>query len=187
MTQRQVTRIAPLTPEEKKNLAGHIIVDYPEAKGLSINAAIKYKQVIDTYPDLKELGTVKLRMLAYDFRQEQMRDHLSKHASELADGRCNPQLGPFFTHIPVPGDLPAFSLERECVICFDRKKAISICPDCWRLVRKALDIKGVKGRPGWEHWGLECSLDKSNVVKILKSDKEGEELLRQQIEQEKEK
>ena len=168
---------------ENKKIAEHIAVDYPETQRLSTNATIKYKKALDTYPDLKSLKNTKLILLAFDFRREQLRSYQVEHTTELANGRCNVSLGGYHKGevIPkvMPKDLPALSFEKECVVCHLDKKNISICPECWRLIRKCLDIKGKSLRDGWEGWGVEMNLDLEPLIKLLKSDKKGRELLKQ--------
>ena len=36
----------------------------------------------------------------------------------------------------------AMDLKCDCFICREEKQVITICLDCWRLIRKALAIKG---------------------------------------------
>jgi uncharacterized UBP type Zn finger protein len=81
----------------------------------------------------------------------------------------------------IPEDLPALSFERECVVCHESKKGINLCPECWQLIRKCLDIKGDSRRDGWTGWGVDMNLDLSNVVKLLRTDKEGNELLEEKM------
>ncbi len=171
--------------QEKKRIAEHIAIDYPETKGLSTNAIIKYKKALDTHQDLKGLKNIKLILLAYDFRQEQMRSYHTEHTTELANARCNVQLGGY-EHKNIPKDLPALFFEKECVVCHLDKKGINLCPECWQLIRKCLDIKGKSHREGWEGWGYEMNLDLSNLVKLLRSDGEGNKLLEEKIASEKE-
>ena len=154
---------------EKKKLAGHITVDYPEAKGLSTSAIIKYKKALDAYPDLAEMGNTKLILLAYDFRQEQARSYHTEHTTELANARSDIQLGGY-KHGEIPEDLPALSFEKECVVCHENRKVVSICPDCWQKIRKCLELKAAKhNRNGWVGWGYECSLDLQPLIKLLAS------------------
>ena len=165
---------------EKKRIAEHISVDYPEVKKLSTNAIIKYKKALDTYPDLAEIENTKLILLAYDFRQEQTKSYHTEHTTELANARCDIKIGGY-EHKNIPKDLPALSFEKECVVCHLSKKGINLCPECWQLIRKCLDIKGKSHREGWEGWGCEMNLDLSSVVKLLKTDEEGNKLLEERI------
>ena len=154
---------------EKKKIAEHIAVDYPEAKWLSINAAIKYKKALDTYPDLALMKNAKLILLAYDFRQEQIKNYHREHTIELADARCNIQLGGYKNEI-IPEDLLALSFEKECVVCHGIKKIIAICPECWQKIRKCLELKAQKHKQdGWEGWGCEWGLDLQPLIELLAS------------------
>ena len=158
--------------EEKKKLAEHIEVDYPEVRGLSTNAIIKYKKAVDSYPDLKKLKNTKLVLIAYDFRREQIKEYSTEHTTELANARCNIRLGGYQGGKFMPGDLPALQFEKECVVCHECKKSISICPDCWEKIRRCLNLKGKSDREGWEGWGYEMELDLSDLIQLLKSERE---------------
>ncbi|MFA6273626.1 MAG: hypothetical protein WC662_00515 [Candidatus Paceibacterota bacterium] len=166
--------------EEKEKTAQHIAVDYPEAERLSARNIIKYKQALETYPDLKDLKNTKLILLAYDFRQEQIKSYDTCHTTEYANARCNIQFGKYENE-NMPNDLPALSFEKECVVCWTNKKGINLCPECWQLIRKCLDIKGKSHREGWDGWGYEMCLDLSNLEKLLRTDEEGKKLLEEKI------
>jgi len=159
-----------LSQPEKRKLAKHISVDYPESSGLSTNATIKYKKAVDTYPDLKSLKNTKLILSAFDFRQEQLKSYQTDHTTELADGRCNICVGGYKSEA-IPKDLPALSFEKECVVCHESKKVISICPECWAKIRKCLELKGKCHREGWDGWGVEMNLDLKPLIKLLEKGK----------------
>jgi len=144
----------------------------------------QYQKALIKYPDLKHLS-VKLVVLAYKFREELLREYASEHTSELANARCNIKMGGcgYSQKLEIPEDLPGFSFDRECIVCFRKRKGLFICPDCWQLLRLALEIKGEKTRYGWEGWGVEMNLDLSNVVRLLRENPESEKLLIQNIEQ----
>ncbi len=178
------TEYIKVSQEEKLKRA---IKRYPNLAGLkhdSTQKKLKYAKALDKYPDLKDLAFL-LVIKAYDFREEVLKGYQVDHTSALADARCDIQLGGGFRNVKLPKDLPAFEFENECAICWEYKKGISICPECWQLIRKALEIKGENHRKGWIGWGVEINLDLSPIVKLLKSDKEGQELLNQKIEYEK--
>lgn len=156
---------------EKQKLYQEAIKEYPFLRSLSIAQAIKYKNAVDTYPDLKELDNIKLILLAYDFRQEQIRSYQTNHTTELANARCNARLGGYKAHIPTPKGLPALSFEKECIVCHLDKEGINLCPECWQQIRRCLDLKGKSHREGWEGWGVEMDLDLSDLVKLLKTPK----------------
>ena len=169
---------------EKKKMAEHIAVDYPEIKRFSTNAIIKYKKALDTYPDLAEIENTKLILLAYDFRQEQAKSYHTEHTTELANARCDMKIGGY-EHKSISKDLLALSFEKECIVCHLSKKGINLCPECWQLIRKCLDIKGKSHKEGWEGWGCEMNLDLSNVAELLKANEEGNKLLEERIASEK--
>jgi len=169
--------------EGKKKLYQEALKKYPETCKLSKAQAIEYKEALSIYPDLKSLPTEKLKLIAFRFRQEQIKNYHTEHTSELADARCNVQLGGYKNEI-ITEDLPALSFEKECIVCHFNKKGISMCPECWQLLRKCLDLKGKGLREGWDAWGVEMNLDLSGLVQLLRSDKEGSELLDAKITQE---
>jgi len=142
----------------------------------------QYQKALIKYPDLKHLS-VKLVVLAYKFREELIQEYAIEHTSELANARCNMKLGGYNNKHEIPEDLPSFSFDRECIVCWRVRKGLFICPECWQLFRLALEIKGEKMRQGWEGWGVEMNLDLSNVVRLLKENPESEKLLMQNIEQ----
>ena len=184
-----IRALLKLSKEERRRLKGaekervyqEALRQYPDIKHLSRTQAVKYKEAIGAYPDLKEMGSAKLILLAYDFRQEQIRVYSGNHNTELADARCNMQLGGYRQE-NIPKDLPALFFEKECVVCWQNMKGISICPVCWQLLRKCLDLKGAEhSREGWAGWGKDWSLDISNLIRLLKKEggKTFEEILMQ--------
>ena len=147
----------------------------------------KYSRALERYPDLEKLP-VKLLIRAFDFREELLREYNVAHLSELANARCNIQLTPYFglLELDLPEDLPAFKFKNECVVCRETKHSISICQECWQLIRKALEIKGENHREGWEGWGYEMNLDLSSAVRLLASDEDGKNMLIERIEKDRE-
>lgn len=127
----------------------------------------RYQRAIEKYPDLKNLGSMRLSIFAYQYRKEQERLHTVAKTIELANGRCNLQVKGFDERV-YPIDLPNLYLLNECVVCRLNKKTIQICPDCWRNIRKCLDLKGKSHREGWEGWGVEMNLDLKPLVQMLK-------------------
>lgn len=186
-TKKEINKLLKLSKDERKLIREQekerfhqeAIKQFPDSKRLTKTKAIKYKEALDTYPDLKELNNTKLVLIAYDFRQEQASSYHTEHTTELANARCNVQLG-CYKQNNIPEDLPALSFEKDCVVCHLNKKGINLCPECWQLIRKCLDLRGRGHREGWEGWGVEMNLDLSNLVKLLRLDKEGSELLDQQ-------
>jgi len=148
---------------------------YKELRLHSKRRIIKYSKALSKYPDLKNLS-IKLATIAYDFREEMLKTYAVEHTIELANARCNIQIGGFTPKLEIPEDLPAFSFERECITCQEEKKGLFMCQECWQKIRQALEIKGAKHhREGWTGWGNEWSLDLSKVIEILankKNDKE---------------
>lgn len=186
----EIKRLLRLSREERKQLRETqketeyqgALRQYPQITHLSKTAASKYKRALATYPDLSELGNSRLILLAYDFRQEQIRSYHTDHTTEYANARCNIGCGGYKSDY-TPKDLPALKFEEECVVCWEYKKGVSICPECWQLIRKAFEIKGKSHREGWEGWGYEMNLDLSGIVKLLRTYEEGKRLLDAKIAQ----
>jgi len=145
----------------------------------------KVEQVIEKYPDLKGLPE-KLAVLAFRFREELLRERNVKYMSSMANARClDPEVAPFIedkmNSRELPSDLPGIHLINECIVCRHERETLTICADCWRIIRRCLKLKGEPLKEGWDGWGFEMNLDLSNIVRTLKSDKEGKELLKTAI------
>lgn len=144
---------------------------------------LKYAKALETYPDLKELP-VKLATIAYDFRQEQLGGDFGyghQVTTELANARCDIQMGGinFSPSLQISENLPALRFDKECIICHEKKKTVSLCPECWQFIRKCLELKAAAHPRGknWTAWGYEWDLNLRNLKKLLKSDREGRRLL----------
>lgn len=158
---------------------------YPKiAKWHSETFLIRYAKALEKYPDLKDLPA-KLATIAYSFREEQLASYRTNYTTELANARCDIQLGGFKLPHKIPDDLPALNFDKECIICQEFKKGITLCPSCWQLIRKCLELKHYESRKNWTTWGVEQHLDLSNLVKLLNSDKEVKEMLKRKIQEEK--
>src|SRR3989344_3340481 len=97
---------------EKQKLYQEALTKYPLLRSLSAIQAIKYKKALDAYPDLQSIGNTKLILLAYDFRQEQVKSYHSDYTTELANGRCNVQIGSYKNNVFIPNDLPILQFEK---------------------------------------------------------------------------
>lgn len=143
-----------------------------------VRVLAKYEKAIEKYPDLKELP-IKLAAIAYDFREYLLREHRQGYTNALANGRSNITVGcgAWRQALSIASDLPAFDFDKECVVCFENKRGINICPECWERLRKCLELKAEQHRPGWEGWGKEMSLDLRPLVELLETDEEGRKLV----------
>lgn len=131
---------------------------------------IKYMKAITTYPDLKGLP-VKQVLLAYEFRNEQLREHLTEHTTALAGARCYDVMPTGFKpNISYPKDLPVFDFKEECILCRTKEKAISLCPDCWVIIAKALELTAQE-KKGWHRWGYEMGIDMEPIRLLLERNK----------------
>jgi len=130
---RKAKKLSKLSIDEKVNKVlekcPHLEKVRRELK-YSKRTIIRYGKAIEKYPDLKDL-LVKLATIAYDFREEQLKLYKTHLLSELANARCNVQIKMGFApSLNISDDLPALSFDKECVVCGERKKGISICPFC---------------------------------------------------------
>jgi hypothetical protein len=149
------------------------INEYPlRGKGIKKKPQERYAKAVEKYPDLRSLP-VKLAIKAYEFREILLYEYSTRYNTELANARSNPQLNGLRVKYAIPSDLPFLDFEKDCIVCHDKKEGISICPNCWRLIRKCLNLKGKSYREGWEGWGFEMNLDLSGLVSLLKIDEEG--------------
>lgn len=141
-----------------------------------------YEKAIATFPDLKDLPS-GLAVAAYRFRKEQIRGYGVRLVTSMANARCDPQLDKGIEALPLlPADLPFIEIQNECIVCRLERPTVQICPDCWRLIRKCLDLKGEKARAGWDGWGFEMNLDLGPLVKAIGESDEGKGLLSRAIE-----
>lgn len=148
------------------------------------NKTKAFEKAVEAYPDLKKLPT-KLAILAYRFREELVRVYAIQNMSAVADARCKPQLSNNFANFPdIPSDLPGIHFEKDCILCRQHRYVIPICPTCWQLIRKCLELKGKSHREGWDGWGYEMNLDLSPIVRLLKNDEGGRRLLKEAIRKE---
>lgn len=145
-------------------------------KKRSTQTCLTYVKALEIFPDLKGLP-VKMAILAYRFRREQLEKYGSELMTELANARCNFKVVGFKPSLHISEDLPALKFDKECIICHEEKKTVSLCPECWQLIRKCLKLKGMSHRKGWTGWGYEMNLDLRNLIDLLKSDEEGRRLL----------
>lgn len=151
--------------ERAKVEADHIKVDFPQTKYLSTRDTIKYKKAIEKYPDLMPFRA-NLTLLAYDFREEQLRDYGFEKMGEIANGRSD-ITSIEFKEVNMPTDLPGIGFHTECVVCAETKNTIQICPVCWGNIRKCLDLKAKHSRDGWDGWGYDMALDLEPLKKLL--------------------
>lgn len=131
---------------------------------------VNYGRALAKYPDLEGLPP-KLVAIAYSFREEQLREHRSQLQVQLANARSDVGVGNcgFESYPPIPSDIPALKFERECVVCRQEKKGIFICPRCWQLIRRSLELKAMPHhKKGWTGWGYEWPLDLTNLKALSK-------------------
>ncbi len=98
---------------------------------------LKFCEAVEKYPDLKSLP-VKLATIAYDFREEMLREYVVELNFEIANAHSRIRPGGFKPPLSITEDLPAFSFDKECVSCRAKKKCISICPSCWQKTLSVL-------------------------------------------------
>jgi len=66
----------------------------------------------------------------------------------------------------------------NCTVCSMEREAICICPECWRLIRKALKIRSRSCREDWKGWCYDSDLDLTTLVRLLEGDEEGRKIIR---------
>jgi len=153
--------------EEKNREIARIQKEHPfRTWGLPPTHVLKYEKAIIEFPDLEALPNAKMILAAYDFRKAQIDHYRCNHTTELADARCDIQIGGFKDTV-IPADLPALAFEKECIVCHEFKKEVSLCPECWQKIRRCLELKANKGREGWTHWGYEWFLDTRPLIELI--------------------
>lgn len=160
-----------------------LLVDKRGELKFSERMILKYNKALEKYPDLKDFP-VKLVTIAYNFREEQLGGDFGyggQLMTKLANARCDIQMGGinFSPSLHISEDLPALKFDKECIICHEEKKTVSLCPECWQLIRKCLELKAAAHPRGknWTAWGYEWDLDLRNLIDLLKSEEEGRRLL----------
>ena len=156
-----------ISKDELRQQAAHIRIDLPQSSQMSDTKVLKYKKAIETYPDLLNMPSAKLALLAFAYREEQKNHEWVNKNTALTNARCNAQLGRI-NNDKYPNDLPNLNVSNECIVCWESTRTLQMCSNCWQNIRTCLDLKGKSHREGWEGWGLEMSLDLAPLVRLLK-------------------